>query len=165
MNALASRIRRCCRTTFLHECVLKAQSIWRQISCYSITSIDPFSLSQWSLSVGCVSGVRRRERQVFRRPGRRSVWRLYLRCFPTAHSKIVIVDSSARSMAVYQVDPAQGKLQLKSVRNLTWDLSMEQYNGLAPLPSELRLARPASEPPRLVGYGASFRAAFNLLFC
>lgn len=60
---------------------------------------------------------------------------------PTGSQQVIVVDSANRSMAVYHVDPAQGKLALKSVRNLTWDLSMEQFNGQAPLPSELRQAR------------------------
>lgn len=61
---------------------------------------------------------------------------------PNGIQQIVVVDSASRTMAVYQIEPAQGKLQLKSVRNLTWDLAMEQYNGVTPLPSELRLSRP-----------------------
>ena len=56
--------------------------------------------------------------------------------------QIVVVDSQNRSMGIYHIDPAQGKLVLRSVRNLTWDLSMEQFNGQAPLPSDLRQARP-----------------------
>ncbi len=61
---------------------------------------------------------------------------------PGGGQQIVVVDSQNRSMAVYHIDPAQGKLVLRSVRNLTWDLSMEQFNGQAPLPSDLRQARP-----------------------
>lgn len=61
---------------------------------------------------------------------------------PSGIQQIVVVDSQARSMAIYHVDPTQGKLTLRSVRNLTWDLSMEQFNGQAPLPSDLRQARP-----------------------
>ena len=61
---------------------------------------------------------------------------------PSGVQQIVVVDSQNRSMAIYHIDPAQGKLVLRSVRNLTWDLSMEQFNGQAPLPSDLRQARP-----------------------
>ncbi len=61
---------------------------------------------------------------------------------PTGGQQVVVVDSRTRTMAVYQVDPAQGKIQLKSVRNLAWDLAMEQFNGQPPLPSELRQVRP-----------------------
>lgn len=61
---------------------------------------------------------------------------------PSGVQQIVVVDSQNRAMAIYHVDPAQGKLVLRSVRNLSWDLSMEQFNGQAPLPSDLRQARP-----------------------
>lgn len=59
----------------------------------------------------------------------------------TGSQQLVVIDSANHSMAIYHVDPNQGKLVLKSVRNLTWDLSMEQFNGQAPLPSDLRQAR------------------------
>lgn len=56
--------------------------------------------------------------------------------------QIVVVDTDTRTMAVYHVEPAQGKIQLKSVRNLVWDLKMEQFNAQTPLPSELRQVQP-----------------------
>jgi hypothetical protein len=56
----------------------------------------------------------------------------------TGIQQIVVVDPRAKSMAVYHIEPATAKLQLKSVRNLVWDLQMEHFNGQAPLPSELR---------------------------
>ncbi len=59
----------------------------------------------------------------------------------TGSQQLVVVDSANRSLAIYHIDPTQGKLILKSVRNLTWDLSMEQFNGQSPLPSDLRQAR------------------------
>ena len=61
---------------------------------------------------------------------------------PTGVQQIVVVDPSEKSMAVYHVEPAQGKVQLKSVRRLTWDLRMEQFNAQTPLPSELREVQP-----------------------
>jgi hypothetical protein len=61
---------------------------------------------------------------------------------PTGTQQIVVLDGSARSMAVYHIDAAQGKIQLKSVRNLAWDLRMEHFNGQVPLPSELRQVEP-----------------------
>jgi hypothetical protein len=54
--------------------------------------------------------------------------------------QIVLVDSRTRSMAVYHIEA--GKVSLKSVRNLTWDFAMEQFNGQSPLPSELRQIKP-----------------------
>src|SRR5829696_5283374 len=46
--------------------------------------------------------------------------------------QITLVDPRQRVMAVYHVDRATGALQLKSVRNVQWDLSMEEYNAGAP---------------------------------
>ena len=60
---------------------------------------------------------------------------------PTGVQQIVVVESKGQSMAVYHVEPVHGKIQLKSVRRLTWDLQMEQFNGLDPLPSELKALR------------------------
>ncbi len=61
---------------------------------------------------------------------------------PTGVQQIVVVDTESRTMAVYHVEPAQGKIQLKSVRQLGWDLQMEHFNGQAPLPGELRQVQP-----------------------
>ncbi|MEZ6137325.1 MAG: hypothetical protein R3C53_20750 [Pirellulaceae bacterium] len=61
---------------------------------------------------------------------------------PTGIQQLVLINTSDRTMAVYHVEPAQGKIQLRSVRNLVWDLRMEEFNGLSPLPSELRQVEP-----------------------
>lgn len=61
---------------------------------------------------------------------------------PTGVQQIVVVDLTEKTMAVYHIDPAQGKIQLRSVRKLIWDLRMEQFNGQSPLPSELQQVQP-----------------------
>lgn len=61
---------------------------------------------------------------------------------PGGTQQVVVLDNAARTMAVYHVEPSQGKIQLKSVRTLVWDLRMEQFNANAPLPSELRQVQP-----------------------
>ncbi len=61
---------------------------------------------------------------------------------PTGVQQLVVMDVPKRTMAVYHVDPAQGKIQLKSVRALSWDLRMEHFNGQPPLPSELQQVQP-----------------------
>ena len=58
-----------------------------------------------------------------------------------AGTQLVVLDDSIRSLAVYHVDAA-GNLQLRSVRSLNWDFRMEEFNGAAPLPSELRRLQP-----------------------
>ncbi len=60
----------------------------------------------------------------------------------TGIEQITVVDPKAKSMAVYHIEPATAKIQLKSVRNLVWDLQMEHFNGQSPLPSELRQVQP-----------------------
>src|SRR5262245_20056790 len=52
--------------------------------------------------------------------------------------QITVVDSRQRVMAVYHVDRASGALTLKSVRNLNWDLLIEDFNSDKPTPREVR---------------------------
>jgi hypothetical protein len=54
---------------------------------------------------------------------------------------LVVVDSQHRSLAVYHVDLTTGKLALKSVRNVSWDLQMRDYNTEDPLPQDIRSAK------------------------
>ena len=52
--------------------------------------------------------------------------------------QIVIVDRQSRVMSVYHVERDSGKISLKSVRNMTWDMQMLQWNSQSPLPQEVR---------------------------
>lgn len=52
--------------------------------------------------------------------------------------QITVIDPKQRVMAVYHVDRATGGLALKSVRNLTWDLQIEDYNSGSPAPRDIR---------------------------
>ena len=53
-----------------------------------------------------------------------------------------VVDPKQRVMAVYHVDRTSGEISLKSVRNLTWDLQMTDYNTGKPLPQDIRNGLP-----------------------
>lgn len=55
--------------------------------------------------------------------------------------QITLVDPRQRVMAVYHVDRATGGLQLKSVRNVQWDLTIEDYNSGSPAPRDIRALR------------------------
>jgi hypothetical protein len=55
--------------------------------------------------------------------------------------QITIVDPRQRVMAVYHVDRTSGALQLKSVRNLQWDLLIEDYNSGTPAPRDIRVLK------------------------
>ena len=51
---------------------------------------------------------------------------------------VVVADTKRAVLAVYHIDPQSGKLALKSVRNVSWDLQMPQYDTELPLPEEVR---------------------------
>jgi len=55
--------------------------------------------------------------------------------------QITVVDPRQRVMAVYHVDRVSGALQLKSVRNLQWDLLIEDYNSGSPAPRDIRVLK------------------------
>ncbi len=52
--------------------------------------------------------------------------------------QIILIDPRTRIMGVYHVDGLEGKIQLRSVRNLFWDLHIEDFNGAKPSPGEVR---------------------------
>lgn len=51
---------------------------------------------------------------------------------------LTVIDPQQRRIAVYHVNRESGEIQLKSVRNIAWDLSMEYFNSGPPLPEEIR---------------------------
>jgi hypothetical protein len=51
---------------------------------------------------------------------------------------LVVVDSATRVMSVYHVHQGTGELSLKSVRNVHWDLQLEEFNSTVPTPREIR---------------------------
>jgi hypothetical protein len=52
--------------------------------------------------------------------------------------QITVVDPRGRSLAVYHVDRVTGGLTLKSVRNIGFDLQIEDFNSNSPTPREIR---------------------------
>lgn len=61
---------------------------------------------------------------------------------PGGVQQLSVIDSQAKSLAVYHIEPTTGKILLRSVRSLQWDLQMEHFNGQTPLPGELRQVQP-----------------------
>ena len=51
---------------------------------------------------------------------------------------VTVVDPRQRVLAVYHVDRVSGQIALKSVRNITWDLQMPEYDTGEPLPKDIR---------------------------
>ena len=52
--------------------------------------------------------------------------------------QITLVDTRQKVIAVYHVDRSTGALSLRSVRNLQWDLMIEDFNSNNPTPREIR---------------------------
>lgn len=55
---------------------------------------------------------------------------------------VIVTDPVNSVLAVYHVDPASGGMTLKSVRNVSWDLKMLQFNSEEPSPQEVRAGLP-----------------------
>ena len=53
-------------------------------------------------------------------------------------AQVTLIDVKSRVMCVYHVDRTSGQIELKSVRNFQWDLLVEEFNGVPPLPREIR---------------------------
>ena len=51
---------------------------------------------------------------------------------------ITVIDPRARVMSVYHIDKASGKIALRSVRNIHWDLQMTHLDNEGLLPQEIR---------------------------
>lgn len=52
--------------------------------------------------------------------------------------QIAVIDSKTRVMSVYHVEHKSGSIALKSVRNLSADLEMDEFNTEQPLPRDIR---------------------------
>jgi hypothetical protein len=51
---------------------------------------------------------------------------------------VTVIDPRQRVLAIYHVDRGTGQITPKSVRNITWDLQMIEYNSGDPLPQDIR---------------------------
>lgn len=52
--------------------------------------------------------------------------------------QVTIIDPKTRVMGVYHVKAKSGEIELKNVRKFDWDLQMEEFNAVSPLPREVR---------------------------
>ncbi len=52
--------------------------------------------------------------------------------------QLTLLDPRTHVMSVYHIDGGSGRIELKSIRNIHWDLQMDEFNGSAPLPGEIR---------------------------
>ncbi len=51
---------------------------------------------------------------------------------------LAVIDPRQRVLCVYHIELPTGKISLKSVRNLQWDLQIEEFNNVSPSPKEIR---------------------------
>jgi hypothetical protein len=51
---------------------------------------------------------------------------------------LTVVDPRQRVLSVYHIDAATGKIALKSVRKIEWDLQITDFNNDKPLPKEIQ---------------------------
>ncbi len=53
-------------------------------------------------------------------------------------TRVIVIDSRLKRMAVYHVPADSGEIQLKSVRNLSVDLQVQDYNSGDPSPIDMQ---------------------------
>jgi hypothetical protein len=53
-------------------------------------------------------------------------------------TQLIVVDTAQRRLAVYYVSQESGEIQLKSVRNILADLSMQEFNSGDPSPLDIQ---------------------------
>lgn len=51
---------------------------------------------------------------------------------------MTVVDPRQRAICVYRIDPATGKITLKSARGIQWDLQITDLNNENPTPQQIR---------------------------
>ena len=54
------------------------------------------------------------------------------------NQQVVLIDPKSHVMSVYHVARSSGTISLKSVRNVHWDLQMDEFNSGTPSPQEIR---------------------------
>jgi hypothetical protein len=54
------------------------------------------------------------------------------------YQQVTVIDPKQEVISVYQIDLTSGVINLRSVRNIRWDLRMSDYNGQKPLPREIQ---------------------------
>jgi hypothetical protein len=51
---------------------------------------------------------------------------------------VLLVDTRRQTLGSYQVDAKTGQIALRSVRNIRWDLEMDEFNGMEPTPQKIQ---------------------------
>ena len=59
--------------------------------------------------------------------------------------QVVVIDTKSRVMSVYHIDHAGGMISLKSVRNITADFTLDEFNTGSPSPQDIRAMKNGRE--------------------
>lgn len=51
---------------------------------------------------------------------------------------IVLIDPRRQTLGSYHVNAQNGQISLRSVRNIRWDLELEEFNGMEPSPEKIQ---------------------------
>jgi hypothetical protein len=51
---------------------------------------------------------------------------------------LTVIDPREKVISVYQLNLTNGEIELKAVRRIEWDLRMDEFNGVSPLPRDIR---------------------------
>lgn len=62
------------------------------------------------------------------------------------YQQVTVLDPAQRAMAVYHIRLDSGQIELKSVRNIQWDLQLVEFNGVRPLPQEIQSVLTGARP-------------------
>ena len=55
-----------------------------------------------------------------------------------SYEQVAVLDPQLRALSIYEISRTSGAITLKSVRNVGWDLRLEEFNSTAPTPREIR---------------------------
>ena len=55
-----------------------------------------------------------------------------------SYQQVTVIDPRSRTMCVYHIELSSGRIALKSVRKIQWDLRMTDFNGTKPLAGEVK---------------------------
>lgn len=104
----------------------------------------------WTVAAGCVAALAATQLEA-QRPGRPATEAgpLWISESPLDDGRrmLMVVDGGSRHVAVYHVDAASGSLVLRSTRDISWDLLVDDFNAQEPRPAALRRMLQAGPAP------------------
>jgi hypothetical protein len=106
-----------------------------------LRSLPPLRAGLWLTAVGAILGSSfvTGELRAQRPPGP-AAGTLWMSDSPLDDGRrlLIVIDPATRHAAVYHVDAASGSLTLKSTRDISWDLTLGEFNAQDPKPTALK---------------------------